>query len=184
MRQCGKGKATKSLHFSNGPPALLQPAFPKYRGQGSQSLAAGSNEQAASIEETSASLEEASSTTKSNAENVDLAKDLARQTQAAADQGTADMQAMSQAMEAIKMSSNEIANIIKRIDEIAFQTNILALNAAVEAARAGEAGMGFAVVADEVRTLAAKETAAKIDGTIAKTGQGVAITNKVAIAVR
>ncbi|MDR3457829.1 MAG: methyl-accepting chemotaxis protein, partial [Verrucomicrobiae bacterium] len=64
-------------------------------------------------------------------------------------------------------------------------TNILALNAAVEAARAGEAGMGFAVVADEVRNLAqrsaqaAKETAAKIEGAIVNTGQGVEISAKV-----
>jgi methyl-accepting chemotaxis protein len=45
--------------------------------------------------------------------------------------------------------------------------------------------MGFAVVADEVRNLAqrsaqaAKETAAKIEGAISKTGQGVAISKKV-----
>jgi methyl-accepting chemotaxis protein len=157
--------------------------------QTSQSLAAGSSEQAASIEETSASLETAASTTKRNAENVATAKDLARQTRVAADQGAQDMRAMSDAMDAIKVSSGDIAKIIKTIDEIAFQTNILALNAAVEAARAGEAGMGFAVVADEVRNLAqrsaqaAKETALKIEGAISKTGQGVGITGKVAVAL-
>ncbi len=46
--------------------------------------------------------------------------------------------------------------------------------------------MGFAVVADEVRNLAqrsaqaAKETAAKIEGAIANTNQGVQISGKVA----
>jgi methyl-accepting chemotaxis protein len=155
----------------------------------SQSLAEGSSTQAASVEETSSSLEEASSMTKRNAENVNTAKELARQTRTAADNGATDMKAMSQAMEAIKISSNDIAKIIKAIDEIAFQTNILALNAAVEAARAGEAGMGFAVVADEVRSLAqrsaqaAKETANKIESAITKTSQGVAINAKVAVAL-
>ena len=151
----------------------------------SQSLAEGAGEQAASLEETSSSLEEMSSMTKRNSDNAQNANDLAKQARAAADKGVGDMQAMSTAMDAIKTSSDDIAKIIKTIDEIAFQTNILALNAAVEAARAGEAGMGFAVVADEVRNLAqrsalaAKETASKIGGAISKTGQGVEISRKV-----
>jgi len=152
----------------------------------SQSLAEGASEQAASLEETSSSLEEMSSMTKRNAENAQKANDLAKQARVAADRGSSDMQAMNEAMGAIKVSSDDIAKIIKTIDEIAFQTNILALNAAVEAARAGEAGMGFAVVADEVRNLAqrsaqaAKETAAKIEGAISKSAQGVEISQKVA----
>ena len=152
----------------------------------SQSLAEGASEQAASLEETSSSLEEMASMTKRNSENAQKANDLAKQARSAADQGTADMQTMNAAMEAIKNSSDDIAKIIKTIDEIAFQTNILALNAAVEAARAGEAGMGFAVVADEVRNLAqrsaqaAKETAGKIEGAITKTAQGVGISQQVA----
>jgi methyl-accepting chemotaxis protein len=155
-------------------------------GSTSQSLAEGAGEQAASIEQTSSSLEELSSMTKRNADNAQKANDLARDTRSSADKGIVDMQAMSAAMAAIKVSSDDIAKIIKTIDEIAFQTNILALNAAVEAARAGEAGMGFAVVADEVRNLAqrsaqaAKETATKIEGAIEKTTQGVDLSQKVA----
>ncbi|HWA86950.1 MAG TPA: Cache 3/Cache 2 fusion domain-containing protein [Opitutus sp.] len=152
----------------------------------SQSLAEGATEQAASLEETSASLEEMAGMTRRNAESATKANELTGQARHAADSGATDMKAMSEAMNAIKVSSDDIAKIIKTIDEIAFQTNILALNAAVEAARAGEAGMGFAVVADEVRNLAqrsaqaAKETAAKIEGAIDKTSQGVQISVKVA----
>ena len=151
----------------------------------SQTLAEGAGEQAASIEETSSSLEELSSMTRRNADNSQNANDLSKQTRLAADKGVANMQALNAAMAAIKASSDDIAKIIKTIDEIAFQTNILALNAAVEAARAGEAGMGFAVVADEVRNLAqrsaqaAKETTAKIEGAISKIRQGVDLSAKV-----
>ena len=150
------------------------------------SLAEGASEQAASEEETSASLQEISSMTKSNAENARRAKELTSSARAVADSGTTDMTAMARAMDAIKSSSDNIAKIIKTIDEIAFQTNILALNAAVEAARAGEAGMGFAVVADEVRSLAqrcsnaARETAEKIEDSIQKSEQGVQLNSKAA----
>jgi len=156
----------------------------------SQSLASGASEQAASLEETSASLEEISSMTKRNADSASEANTFANQTRTAAETGAADVQAMNDAMEAIKSSSDNIAKIIKTIDEIAFQTNILALNAAVEAARAGEAGAGFAVVADEVRALAqrsataARETADKIEDAIQKSAHGVEISSKVAASLR
>ena len=151
----------------------------------SQSLAEGAGTQATSIEETSVSLEKISGMTKRNAENAAAAKDLSRETREAAETGSTNIQSMNLAMEEIQSASSNIAKIIKTIDEIAFQTNILALNAAVEAARAGEAGAGFAVVADEVRNLArrsadaAKETAQRIESSIAKSANGVAISGRV-----
>jgi methyl-accepting chemotaxis protein len=121
-----------------------------------------------------------------NAERANQANDAARQARAAAEEGERETAQMAAVMKAFQESSAEIANIVKTIDGIAFQTNILALNAAVEAARAGERGMGFAVVADEVRNLAqrsaqaARETAQKIDQAIEKTSQGVAASSRVA----
>jgi len=157
--------------------------------QSSQTLVEGANHQAASLEETSASLNETTTMAEQNATNARHATTLAEKTVASADIGVADMNEMRSAMDAIKQSSNDIAKIIKTIDEIAFQTNILALNAAVEAARAGEAGAGFAVVAEEVRNLsfrsatAAKETEQQIATAIHNGSRGVILAEKVSRAL-
>lgn len=151
----------------------------------SQQLAEGSAEQASSIEETSSTLEESSSMIMQNTENAKQASMMAKEARDAADKGNGQMQEMVSSMSELKKSSDEIAQIIKVIDDIAFQTNILALNAAVEAARAGDAGMGFAVVADEVRNLAqrsaqaAKDTSAIIEKNIELSENGVEVSEKV-----
>jgi twitching motility protein PilJ len=53
-------------------------------------------------------------------------------------------------------STQQIAEQIELISDIAEQTSVLALNAAIQAASSGGAGRGFAIVAEEVQRLAAR----------------------------
>lgn len=122
----------------------------------SSTLSEDASRQAASVEQISSSMTEIESQSKTSAENASKADEHAVLLHDASEKGAKQMHEMTEAMETISHSSKEIAQIIKTIDIIAFQTNMLALNAAVEAARAGKQGKGFAVVAQEVRSLAVR----------------------------
>lgn len=126
----------------------------------SQSLAQASTEQAQAVVEISSSIEAIGKSTAANAEDVVRVDKLSQTAKQEADEGNRQMTKMIEAMNEINESSQNIAKIMKVIDDIAFQTNILALNASVEAARAGVHGRGFAVVAEEVRNLAGKSSTA------------------------
>ncbi len=134
----------------------------------SQQLSQGASEQAASVEEVTSSMEQMAANIQNNNEN-------AKQTEKIAISSTEGVREGSYAANTAVVSMKDIAEKIKIINDIAFQTNILALNAAVEAARAGEHGKGFAVVAAEVRKLAerSKVSADEIDA-LSKNGVSVA----------
>ncbi len=130
---------------------------------GAADLSARVQQQASALEETSATMNQMAAAVQANTANAQRVADLAHTVQHQANAGASVMQETIIAMQSIKSSSTEIANIVTIIDGIAFQTNLLALNAAVEAARAGEHGRGFAVVASEVRALAQKSADAAKD---------------------
>jgi methyl-accepting chemotaxis protein len=145
----------------------------------SDDLSSRTEQQAASLEKTASALDEITATLKTSAEGVKSASGLVSTADGDAKEGAVVVKQAVQAMDAISKSSQQIAQIIVVIDEIAFQTNLLALNAGVEAARAGDAGKGFAVVASEVRALAqrsadaAKEIKALIAASAVQVENGV-----------
>lgn len=123
--------------------------------QASAVIADGASEQAAALEESSASLLQMTTTAHENSHAATGVETCMR------DEVAPNLQKIHELTERVQKTLCEsvaagarTTEVIKVIDEIAFQTNILALNAAVEAARAGDAGLGFAVVATEVRNLA------------------------------
>jgi methyl-accepting chemotaxis protein len=166
--------------------AILVDDASKQVSSSSMSLAQISTQQASSAQEISASVTQIAAQTRTNAENATKATELSQATRREADKGREQMGEMLGAMSAINDASVSISNIIKVIEDIAFQTNILALNAAVEAARAGQHGKGFAVVAEEVRTLAARsakaasETTDLIESAVREVANGSKIAGKTA----
>jgi methyl-accepting chemotaxis protein len=146
--------------------------------QTSRYLTSSAFDQQASLEQTSTLLEKMSRSTKKNVESANKADEFMAETTGVVNRANDIMDSLTDSMNEISKASEESYQIIKTIDEIAFQTNLLSLNAAVEAARAGNAGLEFAVVAGEVKKLAmrsaeaARNTATLIEDTVKKINDG------------
>lgn len=141
-------------------------------------------EQADDLNSTASSIQSLSNIVKDNAESIRSASGLSEEASKLAIDGGQVVDKTVEAMQNISEVSNQVAEFVSLIDDIAFQTNLLALNASVEAARAGEQGRGFSVVADEVRTLAlksadsSKHIRALMDDTLNKVKAGSELANQ------
>jgi len=156
----------------------------------SEASAKGASDQVAELVRTAAASQELAALTRRNTESTAAAAQLVSEVDRKIGSANQILGLMMGSMQDITTVNSKISQILKAIEEIAFQTNILALNAAVEAARAGHAGLGFAVVADEVRSLARKcaeaagNTATLIEESTVKSRQGSTTLDDVVRAIR
>jgi len=157
---------------------------------GAQALAQGNYEQAASVSKISDSV---SDIAKRVGEGAGIASDVAKSSyniRSIAKEGSQKMAKLSVAVQEMRDASHSIEDVIRVIDEIAFNISILAINASVEASYAGEKGKGFAVVAEEVCILAnksakaAQKTADLVSKNIEKSDIGIAIAEETSESLR
>lgn len=100
-----------------------------------QSIAEGATTQSASVEELVATTTAVTDQVKENTAAAQVAADETLKVTDMMRNSKDQMSLMTEAMNKITQTSNEVVGIIKTIEDIADQTNLLALNASIEAAR-------------------------------------------------
>jgi len=139
---------------------------------------------AAQLQKTAGSMEEMISLTQQNNQETQRARNLMEETRSALVSGVEAANKTVDHAKAMGQSAERVFQIVKTIEEIAFQTNILALNAGVEAVRAGEQGKEFVLVVEEIRNLSqrcsqvARETSKMVTENSRQANDGIRLSEE------
>lgn len=79
------------------------------------------------------------------------------------DEGHDRVEGSRNSLDALRVSVENVRNIVDLMNDIADETRMLSINAAIEASHAGESGLGFSVIAREISEVS--------DDTMAETGR-------------
>ncbi len=152
-------------------------------------LNGGLGEMAGRLQKTGAASEQMVSMAQQKCQEAVRAKNLMEEAESAlSSSGEAALRVVEQ-VKAMGQGAEKVFQVVKTIEEIAFQTNILALNAGVEAVRAGEQGKEFVLVVEEIRNLSqrcaqvARETSKLVTENTRQAAEGLRMSEDAAKAV-
>jgi methyl-accepting chemotaxis protein len=139
---------------------------------------------AVQLQKIGGSVEQIMSMAQQNSQETVRAKNLLEETRSSlSNSGEAAHKVLDQ-IRNISQSAEKVFQVVKTIEEIAFQTNILALNAGVEAVRAGEQGKEFVLVVEEIRNLSqrcaqvARETSKLVNDNTRQASEGLRMSEE------
>ena len=142
------------------------------------------SESASLLQKTGAAMEQAVSIVQENNKETVQVRHYVEETKSSINTGEISALGIAENLKILKAGAEKVFQVVKTIEEIAFQTNILALNAGVEAVRAGDQGKEFVVVVEEIRNLShrcsqvARETSKLVTDNVNHIAEGVRLSEE------
>jgi len=141
-------------------------------------------ESAVQLQKAGTSMEQLVYVAQQNHQETVLARHHIEEAKSSVAAGNESAQRTVDYMKGLGQGAERVFQVVKTIEEIAFQTNILALNAGVEAVRAGDQGKEFVLVVEEIRNLSqrcsqvARETSKLVTDNVRQTSEGIRLSEE------
>jgi methyl-accepting chemotaxis protein len=155
----------------------------------SSQLSSNLLESAVQLQKSGSSMEQLVYMAQQNNQEAVLARHHIEETKSSVSAGSESAQRTVDYMKNLGQGAERVFQVVKTIEEIAFQTNILALNAGVEAVRAGDQGKEFVLVVEEIRNLSqrcsqvARETSKLVTDNVRQMSEGVRLSEETGKAI-